>query len=207
MYWLEIGSELINGATLKLKYSITIHNKSDDNITDIKLIDYLPKGMSIDYDSDTNRNNWEAFNKNEIDNLLDESITSDVKSVGKTIITNTNGISVAPKGDTSIEVEATITLSPDMDEYNYTNLVEILEYTSEKGRKNTEGIPGNEKPSVAEYRTEKVKEQDADKSEEFAITKTTGEDRSGTAKYYYLLGVMIQITIILGIAFVKKYKL
>lgn len=205
--WVQMDNEIINGATLKIKYNIKVTNNSNDNtITGVKLIDYLPENMKIDYSAN---NGWEAVDKGTLSSILDENIISKVQSAGKIMITNTEEIRLNPKGTKVLDLESTITLSPDMDTYNYTNIAEIIKYTSEKGRRNSEGIPGNQDPTESADTTININEKDVDKSEKLVITKNTGGNKPAeeAAKYYYFIGIMIQITIIAVVAFVKKYKM
>ena len=206
--WISMAQEIINGATLKVQYRITLKNDSDDNkITGIKLIDYLPENMKIDYGVN---NEWEAVDKNNLSDILDEKIVEPVAKTGKAMITNKDGITLDPRQGKDIYLEATTTLSSQMDTYNFINVAEIIKYTSENGRRNSQGVPGNQDPTEYTDRTPKIEktpnESDLSVSEEVIIAIPTGGDKSGTAKYYYLLGMMIGITTIAGIAFVKKYK-
>ena len=195
-----MSSEIINGATLKIKYKIKVTNNSDDNtITNLKFIDYLPEGMRIDYGTNTE---WEGVDTSKLSNILDQSIVSSAQSSNKVMITNKNGITLNPNESKELEIEASVTLSPDMREYNYINLAEIIEYTSEAGRRNEEGVPGNQDPTPDETGEIETPEKDADTSEEVTITQNTGENK---APMYYFIGIGIAIVLLGGIGLIKKY--
>lgn len=198
--WIQMSSEIINGATLKIKYKIKVTNNSDDNtITNLKFIDYLPEGMRIDYGTNTE---WEGVDTSKLSNILDQSIVSSAQSSNKVMITNKNGITLNPNESKELEIEASVTLSPDMREYNYINLAEIIEYTSEAGRRNEEGVPGNQDPTPDETGEIETPEKDADTSEEVTITQNTGENK---APMYYFIGIGIAIVLLGGIGLIKKY--
>ena len=176
------------------------------------------KFKNTNHDWDTANNKWTEITGN-YGEILDQSITDKVGGLKQQIVKNNYEFNIDAGRHEKVSLVASITLATGAKngDYNFINLAEILEFTSENGRRNKgnegERIPGNENP--ADISKPKgggspiVAEEDADISEEIMITKSTGEDRSfeGQAKYYYLMGIIIQITVIAGIAFVKKYKL
>ena len=190
--WIQMDNEIINGATLEVTYKLIVKNQGEDIVSNIKLIDYLPEGMRVNY---ALNNGWSAVEADKLDSMIDISFVDKVKQYISTVITNSEIDRLAPGEEKEITLIASTTLSPDKDDYNYTNIAEIVEFTSENGKRNEEGIPGNQDPTTEEY-----KENDADPSEEVIITKPTGNMR-----IYYVLGFSILVAIGVGVFAIKKF--
>lgn len=195
--WVQMDNELINGATLKVTYKLTVKNQGQDTVSAVKLIDYLPEGMKVDFAANSG---WDSVETNALDNMLDASIVENVKQYVSTIVTNATIDRLAPGEEKEVTLIGTTTLSPDKDDYNYINLAEIVEFTSENGKRNEEGIPGNQDPIPDEHGNIPTPERDADTSEEVAITKPTGN-----MPIYYVLGFTVFIVFGFGVFAIKKW--
>ena len=183
-YWLQENTEIINGATLEIEYIITVSNEGEDRVSNIQIIDILPEGMSL------NDTNWEVKGKEELKNIL--GVEDEYRKKLATCAIGKIEGAIESGESKAITMKASITLASDMDEYNYINTAEIVEFESALGVRNLGGIPGN---LVGD-------EEDIDTSEQVAVTKPTGN-----TPINYILGFAVLATLGLGIFAIKKYVL
>ena len=210
--FIEIDNEVIQGATLKITYEISVDNKNceiDYNDEDyyiygtvpsghanwkiatvVDMFDYLPEEVVLESNEG---NNWErTYITDDMEGtLLSEEVFETVKGL-QNIIHLKNHIfeSMEPgsqKRDTSMVV--TKQLSSTADDLTYENDVEIIRL---KGRKPIDSIPGNYDPS-----TNTPNEADDD-NVEVTITAPTGENR----QYMLYGGIAISVLVIIGVGII-----
>ena len=123
-------------------------------------------------------------------------ILKDDKPQYNTILTTTFSDTLEP-GDSTVEktlvLTQTITPENTSDNLKYINIAEIVETSNTAGRRMAYSIVGNQKP------TEAVAEVDASSSEEVMVLPPFGDTH-----IYYILGTVIGIILIGGIAFIIR---
>ena len=224
--YIEIDNEIIQGATLRITYEISVDNSNceidynnedyyiygtvpDGNAgwkiaTVIDMFDYLPEDLVL---QSTEGNNWERIDitSDMKDKLLADVIYDEVKG-RQNIIHLANPIfeNMVP-GSEAVDTSMVVSkqLSPSSDDLTYENDIEIIKL---KGRKTYDSIPGNYNPTTNESYdpytdTYKGDELDDDKVE-ITITPPTGENR--TYWIYGIIGISILIIMSVGIVIIKK---
>lgn len=155
---MEIDTELLSGATLKITYDITVKDNSEagNEITDIEVVDYVTNNLnySTDYKNNEEKSNsvygWNTIttenllkNKyvnNTSANSSDEANRIDL-SVYQTILTAT----FKPGETKRLTLEKNLSPEDDSD-FNYDNRVEIISSKNSKGRGDYFSIYGNLDP-------------------------------------------------------------
>ena len=211
----EIDPKLLQGATLKLEYTITVVNNSDkdyleedyyyygrNGITEttskVKLVaDYLDSTMVLD--ETQNNESWEVrvvedlYDTESNKGLINEEVYNELKA-GKYHILTTNAFEDVGNGnEKTVKLYASKALAVS-DSITEENHVEILELTGNRTIK--ESIPGNYNPAK-----DGPGESDNDKVE-LIVTPPTGT----TVNYIvYVIAIMATFAIIvLGIVIIKK---
>ena len=207
----EIESKLLQSATLKLEYTITIVNNSDkdyleadyyyygrNGITEttskVKLVvDYLDSTMVLD--ETQNNANWELRTADDLMNqgLVTEGVYNAIKEGNYHILT-TKAFEEAETGsEKSVKLYASKALAVS-DSITEENHVEVIELTGKRTIK--ESIPGNYNPA-----NDGPNELDDD-TVELIVTPPTGT----TVNYIvYVIAIMATFAIIvLGIVTIKK---
>ncbi len=171
--YMEIDSELIQGATLTVTYAITVDNSGceidydtedyyiygtvPDNPEDHYLIatvtdifDYLPEGLVFESDNVANEN-WELIDDIEEwyeGGYLSEIVYEQVKDLSNIIHLTETGkelfASMTPSSTASANIVASRQLSITNDDLSYENDVEIVAY---KNRQPIDSTPGNYDPT------------------------------------------------------------
>ena len=214
--YIEVDNEIIQGATLKITYEITVDNRNceiDYNNEDyyiygivpsghanwkiatvVDMYDYLPEEVVLESNEG---NNWERIQiSNDMKGkLLSEQVYEKVKGL-QNIIHLKNPIfeSMTP-GSEAVDTSMVVSkqLSSTADDLTYENDVEIIKL---KGRKTIDSVPGNYDPT-----TNSPDEADDD-SVILTITGPTGENRQYII--YGIIGITLLVIIGVGIIIIKR---
>ena len=215
---LSMDQEIMHGATIQITYKIKVKNvgevdyegkefyytgKNHGNIvttTPNRIIDYVSNNLQ--FNSNSNTNDWQVMTVNDVINnkLVNADVAGvilkDDKPQYNTILTTTFSDTLKP-GDSTAEktlvLTQTITPENTSDNLKYINIAEIVETSNTAGRRMAYSIVGNQNP------TEAVAEVDASSSEEVMILPPFGDTH-----IYYILGTVIGIILIGGIAFIIR---
>ena len=215
---LSMDEEIMHGATIQITYKIKVKNvgevdyegkefyytgKNHGNIvttTPNRIIDYVSNNLQ--FNSNSNTNDWQVMTVNDVINnkLVNADVAGvilkDDKPQYNTILTTTFSDTLKP-GDSTAEktlvLTQTITPENTSDNLKYINIAEIVETSNTAGRRMAYSIVGNQNP------TEAVAEVDASSSEEVMILPPFGDTH-----IYYILGTVIGIILIGGIAFIIR---
>ena len=215
---LSMDEEIMHGATIQITYKIKVKNvgevdyegkefyytgKNHENTvttTPNRIIDYVSNNLQ--FNSNSNTNDWQVMTVNDVINnkLVNADVAGvilkDDKPQYNTILTTTFSDTLKP-GDSTAEktlvLTQTITPENTSDNLKYINITEIVETSNTAGRRMAYSIVGNQNP------TEAVAEVDASSSEEVMILPPFGDTH-----IYYILGTVIGIILIGGIAFIIR---
>ena len=215
---LSMDQEIMHGATIQITYKIKVKNvgevdyegkefyytgKNHGNTvttTPNRIIDYVSNNLQ--FNSNSNTNDWQVMTVNDVINnkLVNADVAGvilkDDKPQYNTILTTTFSDTLEP-GDSTAEktlvLTQTITPENTSDNLKYINIAEIVETSNTAGRRMAYSIVGNQKP------TEAVAEVDASSSEEVMVLPPFGDTH-----IYYILGTVIGIILIGGIAFIIR---
>ena len=215
---LSMDEEIMHGATIQITYKIKVKNvgevdyegkefyytgKNHENTvttTPNRIIDYVSNNLQ--FNSNSNTNDWQVMTVNDVINnkLVNADVAGvilkDDKPQYNTILTTTFSDTLKP-GDSTAEktlvLTQTITPENTSDNLKYINIAEIVETSNTAGRRMAYSIVGNQNP------TEAVAEVDASSSEEVMILPPFGDTH-----IYYILGTVIGIILIGGIAFIIR---
>lgn len=228
--YIEIDNEIIQGATLRITYAITVDNtgceidykdpeyyiygkvptdpKNNFKIATVKdMYDYLPEDLIF---QEENGGNWERVNMNEENirgNILAEEVYTNVKNQKNVVHLSKDVFGDMEPGnqrtDTSLVVSKQ--LAPSSDDLTYENDIEIVEL---KGRKVENSIPGNYDPTTNKsydpgaQKFNDDNEPDDDKVE-VTITPPTGETAQyGNNEIIQMIGIGVVMLVIVGVSIV-----
>ncbi len=157
---MEIDKELINGATLKITYDITVKDNSEagNEISDIVVIDYVTNNINYGAGYINNEGNTNSFYGWET-TTTDDLINIDKYVNSKSALNTEDDINKIDLSTYQTIVKATFkpgetkkltlekNLSPEEDSnFNYENRAEIVSSTNTKGRGDYSSIYGNLDP-------------------------------------------------------------
>ena len=214
---IEVDNEIIQGATLKVTYNITVDNSNceiDYNDEDyyiygtvpankeevfkiatvVDMFDYLPEDVVLE---STDGNNWEGITISEDmkGTLLANEVYEVVKNLQNVIHLKNPVFENMQPGSEAVDTSMVVTkqLSVSSDDLVYENDVEIVKL---KGRRTIDSIPGNYDPT-----TNTPDEYDDDRVE-LTITGPTGENRQYII--YGAIGIGMLIIVGIGIVIIKR---
>lgn len=157
---MEIDSELLSGATLKITYEMAVTNTSEagNNISQIQVIDYVSNNLN--YDESYGKNSANGWKTKTVQNLMDSgllnytSLNSEEASNRIDLLTyqtilETEFDSLAP-GETktkTLTLEKNLSSEEDSN-FNYENQVEIVRSDNPTGRGDYSSIYGNLDPTT-----------------------------------------------------------
>ncbi len=217
---IEIDNEIIEGATLELKYDIVVTNLSDENYntfryysfaedknnivtTKIQLIDYLDNELSLVSDEFSRRNASEL----EQNGLISPS-TAKNNNYNFIVDVDDNYIMVLePGGSKTINIGASKLLSTAKD-MTYDNIVEFLKVHNDVGRF-YKGTPGNENfgdengnnPGTP---TNPNPSEEPDNNRNRPPAIVTIVPPTGQTRIYYAIGISCFLVLLVGIILIKK---
>lgn len=214
--FIEADQEIIQSATLKVTYAISVNNKKaeiDYNSQDYyiygtvpnnnegwriatitRLYDYLSNELAFD---DTNADNTSTWTDIKIssdmvtEGYLSEDVYKELKKYNR-IFQTTAFSEMTPNREKTVYLQASRMLANGGDEYEFENAIEV---NGVKYRKIINSTPGNYIPSKSE------KENDADDTN-IVVTLPTGENKNYIP--YITLGVSVFGILAAGIAIIKK---
>ena len=216
---IELDNELMQGATLTVRYGITVDN-TDAEIdyyypdyyiygiqpsdktnsfkisTVTKLYDYLSNDLVYDENSELNQQyNWQYEEIKQ--DLVDEGYLS---QEAFDVIKNYNQVlqtdyfkNMEPGNSQTAEMEVSRLLSTTADDFSLDNFMEVNRLTGDPIESSTPGnyVPGNSETEESDDDTVLV-----------TITSPTGEDRNYVP--YIILGISTLIILGAGVIFIKK---
>ena len=213
---IEVDDEIIQGATLRITYKITVDNKNceiDYNDEDyyiygtvpadkenkyrittiVDMFDYLPEELVLE----STDGNWESI---EITPdmkgvLLADDVYEVVKNLQNIIHLKNPIFENMKPGSEAVDTTMVVSkqLSVSSDDLSYENDIEVIKL---KGRKTIDSVPGNYDPT-----TNTPNEPDDD-SVELTITGPTGDDRQYIL--YGAIGIGILVVVGVGIVIIKR---
>lgn len=214
---IEVDNEIIQGATLKVTYEITVDNSNceiDYNDEDyyiygtvpankeevfkiatvVDMFDYLPEDVVLE---STDGNNWERITISEDmkGTLLQNEVYDVVRNLQNVIHLKNPVFENMQPGSEAVDTSMVVTkqLSVSSDDLVYENDVEVVKL---KGRKTIDSIPGNYDPT-----TNTPDEYDDDRVE-LTITGPTGENRQYII--YGAIGIGMLVIVGIGIVIIKR---
>lgn len=246
---MEIDSELLSGATLKITYSITVTDNSEkgNEIESIEVVDYVTNNLNyakdyIDNNGKSNSiNGWEPITTK---NLLEQNYVNKKSAQNADNDTNKIDLSVyqtilkaefKPGETKTLTLEKNLSSDSESD-FNYSNIVEIVSSKNTKGRGDYSSIYGNLDPitytsrqgnlywdfiqgktssadrDVANITEElgfnaiRIAEKDSANAEEVIVTPPQGKKEIVIPGEYYIFGLTLSISLVIGAILIKKYK-
>lgn len=211
---IEIDSELLQGATINITYTITVdntraeidYNNEDYYIYGIipnnnagwklatvtRLLDYLSNGLT--YDEVANSGLWEEFklDGSMVGTYFSEEAYNALKKYNRIFQTD-EFATMEPGQIKSVELKASRVLSNNAEDFNFDNDIEV---NTLKDKKIDNSTPGNYVPG------DSTTYEDDDDTVNIVITGPTGENRNYLP--YVLLGISSFIIIAAGVIFIKK---
>lgn len=183
-YNIELGTELLTGATIEIEYEIKVINESNIEVSVTKLLEYI--GNSSTYN--TENTEWKEISKNDISKVLSSEIVDTLDN--NVILEYANEIKLAAKEEITKKIVLSGSFSSTDKEIEYTNIAEVGEYSvTTDGRVNRTMEPANKNNA----------EEDIDNAEPVTINDATGEER-----IYYILGTVVLLMIIVGVVYIRK---
>ena len=214
---IEVDNEIIQGATLKVTYEITVDNSNceiDYNDEDyyiygtvpankeevfkiatvVDMFDYLPEDVVLE---STDGNNWEGITISEDmkGTLLQNEVYDVVRNLQNVIHLKNPVFENMQPGSEAVDTSMVVTkqLSVSSDDLVYENDVEVVKL---KGRRTIDSVPGNYDPT-----TNTPDEYDDDRVE-LTITGPTGENRQYII--YGAIGIGMLVIVGIGIVIIKR---
>lgn len=152
---MEIDSELLSGAILKITYEITVANNSEfgNNINNIQVIDYVSNNLNYDASYGNNaKHNWSAITTEDIAKFVNNTSLNasndkienkiDLSTYQTILMTTFNGA-----GTKTLTLEKNLSSEEDSN-FNYENQVEIVRSYNPTGRGDYSSIYGNLDPTT-----------------------------------------------------------
>lgn len=217
---IEIDDEIIQGATLRIKYEIKVDNRECEidyndmdyyyfgklpinykdrdkwkiaTITD--LFDYPDNGLNFNLNYDKSDNNkWDYLDLKDLQE--NKNIAPGLKEILKryNVILHTDKFASMEPGQEKIETMVLTKLLSNMDtDLSFDNKVEVNTYN---GRKMDYTVPGNYDP------VEGKPDEEDNSGKNLVITGPTGGNQSDVS--YVLLGITVLIVFVTGIVLIKK---
>ena len=183
-YNIEMGEEVLEGATIEIVYNIIVKNEGNTTATVTKILDYFDNSGTFSSEYEMNKS-WKILSEEDISKILDKQFAEDLRY--NVVLGHEENIVLKPGDKTKKQVVLTSTLSSEAREIAFVNVAEIGEYIAE-GRVDRDDIPANNKDA-----------RDIDKSENVTINSSTGEPR-----VYYMLGIVTLSILVLGIILIRK---
>ena len=213
---IEVDDEIIQGATLRITYKITVDNKNceiDYNDEDyyiygtvpadkenkyrittiVDMFDYLPEDLVLE----STDGNWESIEitPDMKGQLFADDVYEVVKNLQNIIHLKNPIFENMEPGSEAVDTTMVVSkqLSVSSDDLTYENDIEVIKL---KGRKTIDSIPGNYDPT-----TNTPNEPDDDYVE-LTITGPTGDDRQYIL--YGAIGIGILVVVGVGIVIIKR---
>ena len=214
-----MDEEIMQGAEIRVKYRVKIRNSreidkmsnyiegvSDKTITTQADYVYEYVNKNLVYREEENSDIWEQLEIKEV-NKVAENVLKEVKEENIKVL-QTDGLRVELYPEGSIEekeggktevagylvLSKVISPQDEKTTLSFENSLEIVQRSSEAGRRAYRGIPGNYIPNSESEEVDNVQ------SREVNITKPLG----GGKAEYYVIGAIICIVIAGGIIFIKR---
>lgn len=222
---LTMDEELMHGATIEITYKVKITNvgevdyegqefyylgKTAGNVvttTANQVVDYVANNLKFDSNNTTN-NGWEVIAKDSLikdksdyknnDNLVNSNLSNNVAQFNDVIETSGSELNKILKPGESTEktliLSQLITAENSDDDLTYTNMVEIVRTSNTVGRRMAYSVVGNQDP-----KSDQADELDSSTAEKVIILPPFGE-----AHIYYILGAVVALILVGGIALIIR---
>ena len=226
--YIEIDNEIIQGATLRINYAISVDNRRseiDYNSEDyyiygqvpankenaykvvkvVDMYDYLPEDLVLQEGGKWQRVDIQAEESQIKGIILADKVYDAVKDHQNVVHLASQVFENMKPGEVATDVSLVVSkqLSTSTDDLTYENDVEIVKL---KGGKTYDSIPGNYDPTTNESYdpgTDTFTEDEPDDDEvEVTITPPTGETKSYWM--YVVIGISTLIVIGAGVVIIKK---
>lgn len=229
-----LDDELLSGARLEVTYNITVTNNSEqdsNSVTRAKtIINYVANNLNFDLAD--NNGLWEAVKKEDIQTasrssyINNEVGANNVKlvdlSTQTTVLKATNENPLTKNLNPGESVTSTLTLKKTLsaessnDDLSYSNMSEIVEIENTAGRYDHGAIPGNQslEEQPREHDTSgasRYDEIDQDAGTKNVKTRYPQDGKiivtppTGSTMIYYVLGTVVTVILLVGIALIKKF--
>ena len=217
---LEIDSEIIQGATIRIEYEIIVDNRNceiDYNEEDYyyhglvsdpsnswsistveELFDYVDKGLQYELENQSDTTTWQVVDSTRLQNLIDQGrfdpdVANSIKSNNYNQILWTESFNnMTPGQENSVKLVLTRVLSNNEDDFTFPNDVEVNVVSKEKP---DTSIPGNYDPVEGE-----PSEPDEDEII-VTITGPTGANRNFVP--YIITGIGALAILVAGVVLIK----
>lgn len=229
-----LDDELLSGAKLEVTYNITVKNNSEANIGTLRaknIINYVANNLNFDLAD--NNGLWEVVKKEDIQTtshstlinnenrdrstkLVDLSTqTTVLKATENNPLTKTS-LQPGDSVSSTLTLKKTLSAESSADDLSYANLSEIVEIDNTVGRYDHGAIPGNQSLE------EQPREHDASGASRYdEIDEDSGTTNvkkryppdgkiivtppTGSKTMYYVLGTVIGVILLVGVALIKKF--
>lgn len=212
-----MDEELMHGATIQITYNLNVKNVGETdyagqdfyykaNGADSSNIVTTTAGSVVDYVAnnlqyraqDNIGYGWELANAQNLlaNGLVSNKVAEGVKQFNTILTTNKIAQALKPGEDSAVaELCLTQTLTPGNPDDNkmYDNIAEIMQTSNTVGRRMAYSVVGNQDPTTAPT------EVDTAKAEKVLVLPPFG-----TNYLYYGLAILVTITLVGGIVFIKK---
>lgn len=217
---LEIDSEIIQGATIRIEYEIIVDNRNceiDYNEEDYyyhglvsdpsnswsistveELFDYVDKGLQYELENQSDTTTWQVVDSTRLQSLIDQGrfdpdVANAIKSNNYNQILWTESFNnMTPGQENSVKLVLTRVLSNNEDDFTFPNDVEVNVVSKEKP---DTSIPGNYDPVEGE-----PSEPDEDEII-VTITGPTGANRNFVP--YIITGIGALAILVAGVVLIK----
>ena len=218
---LTMDEELMHGATIEIKYKVTVTNVGETDyegqkyyylgdkqgakiVTTVanQVVDYVANNLQFNA-SNAENNKWTVINNASLitsqgadnnDNLVNRRLINNVKQYNTTVQTDGLNKSLKPgeSTDKTIVLSQLISTENSSDDLTYSNMAEIVKTSNTVGRRMAFSVVGNQDPTASN-----ASEVDSSVAEKVVILPPFGNTH-----IYYILGAVIAVILIAGITFI-----
>ena len=218
---LTMDEELMHGATIEIKYKVTVKNVGETDyegqkyyylgessgstvVTTVanQVVDYVANNLQFN-GSNAQNNRWTVINNAALitsqnadnnDNLVNRRLINNVKQYNTTVQTDGLNKSLKPgeSTDKTIVLTQLISTENSSDDLTYKNMAEIVKTSNTVGRRMAFSVVGNQDPTLSD-----ASEVDSSVAEKVIILPPFGNTH-----IYYILGAVIAVILIAGITFI-----
>jgi len=199
-----VDEELIYGATVEIEYAIRIKNTSSLTFNNIKIVDYLKDGFTIDptsqlltEDATNAKYGWGAETVDE--SKLSQELKDDNLSYSIATLNNTK---LGNNGERYVKVLFSTLLTNEFDDWDFFNEIEVYEYSNSGNRRMEIMLEDTTAKEIIGYEMIYPADRqgpDYDESIHFALIPPLGKDVT-----YYGMVIALGMFFVAGLIFIKK---
>lgn len=209
---ITMDNELLNGATIQIKYKFTVTNNSelgeDGNsvISAKNIIDFVDNDLT--FNPEDNAGLWESVSPESVQNITKSTLInnslgidlSTIQTILKTTEDNplTQNLQVGETVEGELVLRKVLATESDTENMTYDNIAEIVEVKQIVGRYDKTSTPGDQNPE------DENKQDDSYRAETITIVPPYGETTQNTT-IYYIIGFVALAILGIGIFLIKKF--